>query len=312
MRHQKFVESVQNYMDPLSEVFSLLEMQSAATSRLEAGGAWALRFPGKPYLKFHAVLRGQCWLTLPNQPPCRLDTGDTFLLANSPPFVLSNDLSLEADDAARLFAPTRSNIYRHGGDDTVLLGGGFVFQSDNTQLLLDTLPAFIHIPAREPEAVTLRRTLETLDEELGTAQMGASLVTRRLADILLVQALRAYVTLHGVDSAGWIGALKDRRIGTALNLMHADVRHNWEVGELAAAVNMSRSGFAARFKELVGLPPLEYLLRWRMQLAREALRRNEGTISSLATRLGYASESAFGNAFRRVHGRAPKRYWSGR
>lgn len=297
-------------MDPLSEVFSLLGMQSAATSRLEAGGAWALRFPGKPYLKFHAVLRGQCWLTLADQPPCRLNVGDTFLLANAPPFTLSNDPHLEAKDAGPLLAQTHSNIYRYRGDDAVLLGGGFVFQGGNARLLLDILPALIHIPAQEPAAATLRRTLETLDEELRMARMGTSLVTSRLADILLVQTLRAFVALHGVDNAGWIGALKDRRIGAALTLMHGDVSHDWKVDELASAVGMSRSGFAVRFKELVGMPPLAYLLHWRMQLAREALRRNECPISSLAARLGYASESAFGSAFRRVYGRAPKRYWA--
>jgi transcriptional regulator GlxA family with amidase domain len=140
--------------------------------------------------------------------------------------------------------------------------------------------------------------------------MGASLMTRRLADILLVQALRAYVAVHGADSAGWIGALNDRRIGAALNLMHGDVGHNWKVNELASAVGMSRSGFALRFKELVGIPPLDYLMRWRMQLARDALRRDESSVASLAVKLGYASESAFGNAFKRIFGRAPKRYWS--
>jgi AraC-like DNA-binding protein len=89
------------------------------------------------------------------------------------------------------------------------------------------------------------------------------------------------------------------------------VARGWKVEELAAAVGMSRSGFALRFKQLVGAPPLDYLLRWRMQLARDALRRNDGTVASLAEKLGYASESAFGNAFKRVFGRAPKRYWSG-
>ncbi len=270
-------------MDPLTEVFSLLDMQSAASARLEAGGAWALRFPAKPYLKFNAVLRGQCWIRLPGERPYRLDAGDTFLLTNSPPFVLASDPCAEAEDASSLFARAQSNIVRHGGDDTVLLGGGFVFQTGNAQLLLDALPPFMHIPARQPAAAILRGTLEILDEELGNGRMGASLMTRRLADILLVQALRAYVAVHGADSAGWIGALNDRRIGAALNLMHGDVGHDWKVNELASAVGMSRSGFALRFKELVGIPPLDYLMRWRMQLARDALRRDDGSVASLAS-----------------------------
>lgn len=296
-------------MDPLSEVFSLLDMQSAATSRLEAGGVWSLRFPAKPYLKFHAVLRGQCWITLAGQPPCRLAAGDTFLLAHSPSFVIASDPDETPADASRVFAELTSSLYRYGGDDTVVLGGGFTFQGGNAQLLLDALPAFMLIPADEPGAAVLRGTLLLLDQELGQARMGASLMTRRLTDILLVQALRAYVSIHGADHAGWIGALDDRRIGAALTSMHADVGRHWTVDELAAAAGMSRSGFAARFKQRVGLAPLDYLLNWRMQLARDALRRNESSVSALATRFGYASESAFGNAFKRVFGRAPKRYW---
>ena len=124
-----------------------------------------------------------------------------------------------------------------------------------------------------------------------------------------MQTLRAYVAQDG-GSVGWLGALGDPRIGAALRMVHGDVRHDWSVGELARAVGMSRSGFALRFKDLVGSPPLDYLLRWRMQLAREALRRGECSVGSVAARLGYASESAFGHAFRRVHGKSPKRYWT--
>ncbi|WP_218642411.1 AraC family transcriptional regulator [Caballeronia sordidicola] len=306
------VASVQKTMDPLSEVFSLLDIQSAATSRLETAGAWAVRFPPKPSLKFHAVLRGGCWITLPGESPCRLEAGDTFLLANSPAFVLASDPQQEVEEASQVFAQLQSNVYRLGGDENILLGGGFVFESGNAQLLLDALPPFMLIPVKEPEAVILRSTLNMLDKELENTQMGSSLMTRRLADILLVQVLRAYVNLQGATKAGWIGALSDRRIGAALNSIHADVAHHWKVSELASIATMSRSGFAVRFKELVGLSPLDYVLRWRMRLAYDALRKNESSIASLAGRLGYASESAFSNAFKRVFGQAPTRYRPGR
>ena len=297
-------------MDPLSEVFSLLDIRSARCTRLEAGGTWALRFPAKPALKFAAVLRGWCWILLPGEPPCRLGAGDTFLLSNAPSYVLANDQQRTPEDGIALFDWAHSDAAHHGGDETVLLAGSFVFQPGNAQLLLGALPSFMHVPAQDRAAAVLRGTLELLDSEIRSARMGASLMTHRLADVLLVQALRAYVGLRGQDSAGWIGALTDERIGGALRLMHGDVGRRWTVDELARAVGMSRSGFAARFRSLVGIPPLDYLLRWRMQLAREALRRNEGSVASLADRLGYASESAFGHAFKRICGRAPKRYWS--
>jgi AraC-like DNA-binding protein len=301
---------VQMTIDPLSQLFSLLDVQGARSTRFEAAGDWAFGFPGKPFLKFVAVLKGQCAIRLDGGETCQLNAGDTFLLANAPSYVIENGAFTEPQDGARLFDGGQS-IARHGGDDTIMIGGSFIFDSANAQLLLDALPAFMHIRAGEPAAAILSGTLQLLDAELGNQDMGASLMTRRLADILLVQALRAYVANFGAEGAGWIGALNDAKIGGALNLMHGDVARSWKVEELASAVGMSRSGFALRFKQLVGVPPLDYLLRWRMQLARDALRRNDGNVASLAERLGYASESAFGNAFKRVFGRAPKRYWSG-
>lgn len=296
--------------DPLSEVFSLLDVESARCTRLAAGGRWALSFPAKPALKFVAVLRGHCWIALPDQAAKLMGQGDTFLLANAPAYVIASDLGMEPEDGVPLFDGPHLDAACHGGDDTVLLGGAFVFQGGNAQLLLGSLPPFIHIPGHEPAAAVLRGTLEVLDAELQARQMGASLVTRRLGDILLVHALRAFAMMQGADRVGWIGALADPRIGGALNLMHKEPGRRWTVDELASASGMSRSSFALRFKERVGTPPLDYLTRWRMELARDALRRKETSVARLAATLGYASESAFGNAFKRAFGRAPRRYWA--
>jgi AraC-like DNA-binding protein len=294
-------------MDPLSEVFSLLNIRSARCTRLEAGGVWALRFPAKPALKFVAVIRGNCWITLPDVEPTRLVGGDTFLLANAPPYVIANDQQKVPEDGIALFDWDHSDIARHGGDDTVMLAGSFAFEESDAAILLQALPAFMRIPADESASRVLRGTLEVLDQEIRSDRMGASLVTRRLADVLLVQALRAYIAMNGAESHGWIGALSDPKIGAGLRLLHRDVSRNWKVEELARAVGMSRSAFALRFKTLVGVPPLDYLLRWRMQRARDLLRRNDN-VATVAFRLGYQSESAFGNAFKRIYGRSPKRY----
>jgi len=298
-------------IDPLSDLFSLIDIRSARCTRFEAGGRWAFRFPAKPALKFVAVIRGECWLLLPGKPPFALSAGDTFLLANAPDYVIANDLGRTPEDGILSFDWQHSDIARHGGDETALIGGSFVFGGGNASLLLDALPAFIHIPASDREATILRGTLAVLDDELRGGQMGASLMTRRMGEILLVQTLRAYVAKIGTAGAGWIGALTDARIGAAISLMHHDPGRAWSVNGLATGIGMSRSGFALRFKELVGIAPLDYLTRWRMHLARDALRLPDASVAGLAISLGYSSESAFGNAFKRVFGRAPKRYWSG-
>lgn len=301
--------------DPLSDVLALLDMQSAVTARLEAGGNWALRFPARPALKFNAVLKGACWIAVEGYPPCRLASGDTFLLSGAAAYVLSATpvgADGAAGDGAQLFADAaraHKTCVHYGGAEHILVGGSFVFAAEAANLLLDKLPAYWHIPASDGAAAILRGTLALLDDELASDRMGASLMTRRLADILLVQVLRSCVALPGVEAAGWLGALADARIGGALRQMHRAPARAWSVAALATGAGMSRSGFALRFRELVGVGPLTYLTQWRMEMARNRLRDGRVHVATLAAELGYGSESAFGNAFKRHFGRAPKRYW---
>lgn len=295
-------------MDPLSDVLSLLAVQNARCTRFEAGGgAWALRFPAKPALKFAAVLSGACWIDLLDGAPRGLGAGDAFLLANAPPYVLGNDRNVAPKDGIALFDWERSDVAHYGGAETVLVACSFAMEAVHAQLLLNALPRFMLVPATNPAAGVMRSTIAILEDEIRTTRMGASVVTRRLADVLLVQALRAYVEGTATNVPGWIGALADPKIAAALALMHGQVARRWTVEDLAAAVGMSRSAFASRFRTSVGVAPLDYLLRWRMELARDALRRGQA-ISNVAGAVGYASESAFGAAFKRIYGSAPRRY----
>lgn len=292
-------------IDAFSDIFSRLDIKSARCTRFEAAGQWAFRFPAKPALKFATVLRGECAIMLRGDAPHHLVAGDTFLLAEAPDYVLANDPRLPPQDGLTSFDWARSDIAHHQGSQTVLLAGSFVFDAPAIRSLLDALPSFMLIPAQDPAATVLRGLLDILDREIRTGQIGTSVVTHRLADLLLVQVLRGHVARTG--SAAWLGAATDPQIGAALGLMHGDIAHRWTVGELARAVAMSRSTFAARFKDKVGSSPLDYLLRRRMQVARDALRKGN-TVAAVAERTGYASESAFGNAFKRIHGTAPGRY----
>lgn len=296
--------------DPLSQVFSLLDVRAARCTRFEAGGNWSYRFPAKPALKFGAVIRGDCWIDFGNEAHHRLVTGDCFLLANAPAYVLANDERLAPEDGMTAFDWTRSDVARHVGSDTVLLAGSFGFEASDAELLLDALPRFLLMPSRSPSASVIHSTLQILDLEIRGTGIGAAVLTDRLADVLLVQVLRAALEQSAGEGFGWINALVDARIGKAIRLMHENAAHRWTLDALAGAVAMSRSAFSKRFKSLVGLAPLDYLLRWRMRLARDQLRRG-ATVSAAAAQMGYASESAFGHAFKRVYGRAPKRYWRG-
>ena len=175
-------------------------------------------------------------------------------------------------------------------------------------LLADVLPPLIHVKAASPHATVLRWLLDQLVREPVAELPGASLASAQLAQLLFVHILRVHVETSGVLATGWLSAVADQRLAPALRLMHAEPGHAWQLEELAKAAAMSRTTFVHHFKTAAGVPPLTSLTDWRMRLAERALREENIPISVLAGRLGYTSESAFSNAFKRVTGKAPKRY----
>ncbi|MFC9608239.1 AraC family transcriptional regulator [Streptomyces niveus] len=192
-------------------------------------------------------------------------------------------------------------------EDTYLCGGYFWFDEPNASMLIDILPRLVHVRAADPRSRQLAQVTELLSSEVENNAVGRSLVLDHLAQILFVHVLRAHAEQTDRPT-GWLGTLNDDGIGAALRALHADVAHRWTLQELADISRMSRSAFAASFKKQVGTAPLEYLIQWRMSLARDALRRNTRSISELASATGYESESAFSTAFRRVTGSSPRQF----
>ena len=183
----------------------------------------------------------------------------------------------------------------------------FSFDDTNAAMLIDVLPRLVHVRAADPRHQQLAQLNELLATEVRGHRRRWLAGPGPLAQILLVHMLRAHAEQTDRPT-GWLGALSDDGIGAALRAMHADVAHRWTLQELAGISRMSRSAFAAAFKNQVGTAPLEYLIQWRMSLARDALRRDTRSISELAFATGYESESAFSTAFRRVVGSSPQQY----
>lgn len=289
-------------MDPLSAVIALLRPHAAVSKPIAGRGDWGVRYSAYGQPGFAIVLDGRCWLEVEGAAPLELGRGDFVLLPTTPAFTLSSALGI----ACRPVEPSDAPI-RHGemeGDpDFRMLGGAFSLDAVNAPLLLPLLPRVVHL--RQAEAGGLSRVIALLMEECAAERPGRDMVLERLLEVMLVECLRWQGFGGDTLSHGLLAGLRDPPVAAALRAMHAQVRGGWTVAGLAKLAGMSRSAFTVRFGATLGCSPMEYLLRWRMTLAQDALSRGGTSLDRLAEEVGYQSASAFSTAFRRRVGSAP-------
>lgn len=294
-------------MDPLSDILALLKPRSYGFRGLDAGGDWALAFARDSGIRAYAIDMGHCWLEMEGAQPVRLDAGDFVFLSGGCAYRLYSVQEAEDVDAFRFFpaVPPGAVAVLNAGGDCSGIGGYFAFEGLHAERLLGLLPPLVHVRS-QTDRQTLRLSIERLMRELRDPQPGSALIASHLAQALFVEALR----IHLADGRGrgWLFALADRRIHAAMTAMHAEPARRWTLERLADVAGMSRSSFAARFKDLVGEPALDYLTRWRMMLAADRLANAGMSIALVAPSVGYESESAFGAAFKRVIGYPPRQF----
>jgi AraC-like DNA-binding protein len=291
--------------DPLGEALHLLHMDGAFYCRSELRAPWGMTLPALPgYLWFHVVTAGGLLLEAGDDVRV-LTPGEVALVPRGEGHVLRSEPGTAAPgilDLERTPISERYETLRHGGDGapTTLLCGAVRFGHPAAATLVGVLPQILHLDAER-----LQGTLALMASEAREPRLGGEAVITRLADILVIQAMRAWLETDADAHTGWLGALRDEQIGKAIALIHAEPARDWTVASLASELAMSRSAFAARFTALVGEPAIAYVTRWRMQVALAALRDERATVAELANRLGYRSEAAFARAFKRETGMPP-------
>lgn len=312
-RSQYLRDSTQMQTDPFSDILKYTRAESLVTGGFTAGGAWAIRFPAPEKIKFFAIVKGSCWVRIDGEPePIRFDTGDVGLLAARRSFVLASAPDVTPVDAMALFSGSaRATAAVGSGEDFAHIGGHVLLDPTSGRLLADVLPPWIHIQAASPQAAIFRWVLAQLVEEQATGLPGSQLASAQLAQLLFIQILRAHLQTAGPMPAGWLRALGDPRLAPALRLMHGEPARAWHLDELAKACAMSRTTFALHFRTVAGVAPLTYLTDWRMRLAERALRTEATPVAVIARALGYTSESAFSNAFKRISGQSPRAWRQG-
>lgn len=189
-----------------------------------------------------------------------------------------------------------------------MLGGYFRFDRANAQLLVKLLPPVVHIRHEEEGATRLHRIVELISDEADASRPGRDPILDRLVEVLLVEALRFRSQSVGREEQGLLAGLSDPALAHTLREIHVDVTRRWTVEQLARAAGMSRAVFAERFSRKIGMPPMQYLLEWRVALAKDLLRRERPSLAEVAERVGYQSASAFSTAFTRVTGRSPSEF----
>ena len=293
-------------VDPLSEVIALLQPRAVFSRRISAAGRWGVRYSAFGEPSFCAVLEGSCRLAVDGHVPLRLEAGDFVLLPATPGFVMS---SFEPARVEHLDPRVMSKVVgevrhgtRGGRPDVRLLGGWFVFDSPDIGLLVSLLPSLVHLRG----VARLSTVVRLVGEEATESRSGRDLVLTRLVEVLLIEALRA---APGEDApAGLLRGLADPRLAPAIRQMHSQVARSWTVAALARTSALSRSAFFERFRRTVGVPPMEYLLAWRMAVAKNLLRRKDVSVVEVAELVGYGSASTFSTAFSRHVGQPPARY----
>jgi AraC-like DNA-binding protein len=294
-------------LDPLSDIITLLRPSAAVAKPIAGRGRWGVRYRPYDAPGFTIALAGEAWVVLEDQEPLRLAQGDFLLLPTTPAFSLCSEPGV-----ASVPVEPQAGAVRHGEQegepDFMALGGSFSFERVNAPLLVTLLPGLIHIPASQGRTTRFGRLIDLLSEECVSSHPGKDLIIQRLLEVLLVEALRWSVGGRDVAPPGLLNGMRDPALSRALRAMHADARARWTVARLAGIAGMSRSAFAARFGETLGCAPIEYLARWRLAVAKDALTRGSKSLDRIADEIGYESASAFSTAFRKRLGCSPGRF----
>ncbi|WP_238419153.1 AraC family transcriptional regulator [Gordonia sp. 'Campus'] len=313
--------------DPLGEALHFFRLDGAFYCRSELTEPWALTMPvWEGCLCVHLVVSGVLRLTEPGGGNPRdvesggdaltLGPGDLALVPHGRSHVITGARTATSapvvTDLPHDYLSDRYAILRHGGDgpeSTVVVCAVVRFDHPSARLLTALLPPVLHIRAgterRNERSSLLAELIRLVVDEAGELRPGGEAVITRLSDVVVIHAIRSWLDDAPAAQTGWLAALADPQLGSAVAAVHREPAAPWTVERMAGVCAMSRSTFAARFTAVVGEPAMQYVTRWRMYVAADRLRDLNASVASVAGELGYSSEAAFSRAFRRINGFPP-------
>jgi AraC-like DNA-binding protein len=296
--------------DLLSEVLQDFRITANSYGRCELAHPWGISFAPQSEARFHFVVSGGCWLRASKRGWQPLHAGDIVLLPRGAGHALASDARgslrpLEELPLEEIGERTYALQAGGSGAPTVLVCCSVGFAAPAAHPLLELMPPLLLLRGGAASDPVLPTLLDAMASEALERRVGAATLMARLADVIILRVIRAWVESRAADAEGWLAAMRDERIGRALAAIHRKPGEPWSVESLAAVAGVSRSIFAERFAKLVGMPPARYVARWRMHVASGWLQNERASVAEVAARLGYESEAAFSRAFKRFVGVPP-------
>lgn len=288
-------------MDVLSDVISSMRTGRPGFARAELRAPWGMAFPASPGTAgFTVVFRGSCWVLVDGADPVPAGPGDVIFTPRGDAYGMADDPATPLVEATEPPPPADAA-------HVVTLCGGYRLDPNRTHPLLDDMPSVLHLPARHDD---VRATVDALGREMTTTRAGGAALVPLLLDVLLLHVMRAWFEDQPArgGGVGWAAALADKSVSSALHAIHRAPAHPWTVGSLAAEAGLSRAAFARRFAAATRQPPLAYVTWWRLTTAASLLRETGASLEQIAAKVGYSSQFALANAFKREYGVAPGRF----
>lgn len=312
--------------DPLSDVLKTVRLTGATFFDVVAKAPWVAEqpspktilpklLPGAGHLiSYHVVTEGRCFGSIIGGEPVAIDAGEVIVFTRGDAHVMASDPALRAEqpnpaslyDAGAAHQPFFANIGEEGPVSAKLVCGFLACDAWPFNPLFDNLPPIIKVAAGPgSESRWLSQFIHVATHETADRRAGGESVLARLSELMFIEVIRRYLESLPDTQTGWLAGLRDPFVAKALSLLHAKPAHNWTIDELARDVGLSRSVLAERFNDMVGIPPIQYLAKWRMQIAAGLLSSGNNNIAQIAEETGYSSEAAFSRAFKRMVGVAP-------
>jgi len=310
--------------DTLSAVLRAVRLTGAVFFSIDASAPWVAEtppakivgpsiLPGVEHvIEYHVVASGACWGGLIGEPPVRLSAGDILVFPQGDAHVMSSepgmrgepDLDIHRPPVGRAL-PITINLPGGGSEHTQLICGFIGCDDGPFNPLLANLPRVLHVPGAALLQGTLEHLVKLALSESLAGKPGSECVLARLSELMFIEVVRHHVAAMAPEKTGWLAGLRDQLVGRALGKLHDRPAHDWSLDELAREIGVSRSVLAERFAHFVGIPPMQYLAEWRMQLAAGMLAEGTANLSEIAARVGYGSEAALSRAFKRLVGVPP-------